>query len=170
MAFWEALEPSELSASEEYKTGTSSSLEVLCSSPTRYYDQSSPKQDTTDTHQIHQIQYQVPNIYTAIKMQLLTFVPTFLLCALAAASPVQTTRSDSPAYECNKICIATQMCVVLPENGEEVCVDPAMCGGYAGIKCEEGLRCLDNPYDDCDPANGGADCAGVCAPYVPFDE
>jgi hypothetical protein len=37
-----------------------------------------------------------------------------------------------------------------------------LCGGFAGIACDEGLVCADDPSDDCDPNNGGADCGGVC--------
>jgi hypothetical protein len=36
------------------------------------------------------------------------------------------------------------------------------CGGIAGIPCEEGAICVDNPKDDCDPKRGGADCPGIC--------
>ena len=35
-------------------------------------------------------------------------------------------------------------------------------GGIAGIQCEEGFICEDDPRDDCDPLNGGADCGGIC--------
>eukprot|EP01083_Nonionella_stella_P065844 172872_1 len=38
----------------------------------------------------------------------------------------------------------------------------ALCGGVAGIACEGGFYCVDDPSDDCDPANGGADCGGIC--------
>jgi len=38
------------------------------------------------------------------------------------------------------------------------------CGGIAGFGCPDGKVCVDNPHDDCDPANGGADCGGVCRP------
>ena len=39
---------------------------------------------------------------------------------------------------------------------------PAFCGGIAGIACAEGQHCVDDPSDDCDPKNGGADCGGIC--------
>jgi hypothetical protein len=38
------------------------------------------------------------------------------------------------------------------------------CGGFAGDICEEGEACVDDPSDDCDPNNGGADCIGTCEP------
>lgn len=37
-----------------------------------------------------------------------------------------------------------------------------LCGGIAGLSCAEGLVCIDALKDGCDPANGGADCAGIC--------
>jgi hypothetical protein len=39
---------------------------------------------------------------------------------------------------------------------------PITCGGFAGTPCPENLKCVDDPSDDCDPNNGGADCGGVC--------
>jgi hypothetical protein len=40
---------------------------------------------------------------------------------------------------------------------------PAFCGGIAGIACpRRGQLCVDDPCDDCDPAQGGADCGGIC--------
>jgi len=36
------------------------------------------------------------------------------------------------------------------------------CGGIAGLVCPSGLECVDDPNDDCDPAQGGRDCGGVC--------
>ncbi|MFL5344110.1 MAG: hypothetical protein ACJ8AT_04920 [Hyalangium sp.] len=37
------------------------------------------------------------------------------------------------------------------------------CGGFANIPCPEGLLCVDDPNDDCDPNAGGRDCGGICA-------
>lgn len=37
-----------------------------------------------------------------------------------------------------------------------------MCGGIAGFSCPGDMKCVDDPSDDCDPAKGGADCAGIC--------
>jgi hypothetical protein len=39
---------------------------------------------------------------------------------------------------------------------------PTSCGGLAGLACDEGKVCVDDPSDCCDPANGGTDCAGIC--------
>jgi hypothetical protein len=40
---------------------------------------------------------------------------------------------------------------------------PKFCGGIAGIQCVgRDEYCVDNPYDNCNPAKGGADCGGIC--------
>ncbi|UQA64057.1 hypothetical protein [Polyangium aurulentum] len=59
-----------------------------------------------------------------------------------------------------------------PESGDRMAPEPAVetmaaaegqfCGGFAGFPCPEGFNCEDDPRDACDPANGGADCGGVC--------
>lgn len=36
------------------------------------------------------------------------------------------------------------------------------CGGFAGLECPDDLTCVDDPSDACDPAQGGADCIGMC--------
>ena len=41
------------------------------------------------------------------------------------------------------------------------------CGGITGKPCPKGLVCIDDPNDDCDPDNGGADCGGICVPRTP---
>lgn len=48
---------------------------------------------------------------------------------------------------------------------EGACAAPppgSFCGGIAGIQCPDGQVCVDDENDDCDPADGGADCGGVC--------
>lgn len=48
----------------------------------------------------------------------------------------------------------------LPDVGGK-CVQ--FCGGIAGIPCHgDNEVCVDDPNDGCDPANGGADCGGIC--------
>jgi hypothetical protein len=41
-------------------------------------------------------------------------------------------------------------------------VQPIACGGIAGKQCPVGQTCVDDPNDDCDPNEGGADCGGTC--------
>jgi hypothetical protein len=36
------------------------------------------------------------------------------------------------------------------------------CGGFGNIQCPSGLQCVDDPNDTCEPAEGGADCGGIC--------
>jgi hypothetical protein len=36
------------------------------------------------------------------------------------------------------------------------------CGGFAAIPCPEGLTCVDDPRDTCNPNLGGRDCGGIC--------
>jgi hypothetical protein len=38
------------------------------------------------------------------------------------------------------------------------------CGGLLGTQCRGNQVCVDDPRDDCDPRNGGADCIGICRP------
>jgi hypothetical protein len=50
------------------------------------------------------------------------------------------------------------------ESGSLASRSFAVCGGFAGIKCNAGFRCIDDPSDSCDPKQGGADCSGICVP------
>jgi hypothetical protein len=36
------------------------------------------------------------------------------------------------------------------------------CGGFPGTPCPGQGDCVDDPADDCDPEQGGADCGGLC--------
>lgn len=60
-----------------------------------------------------------------------------------------------------------------PSEGEGAKEPPVgqFCGGIAAIQCPEGLVCVDDPRDDCDPQRSGADCGGLCVhpdcPQVP---
>ncbi len=36
------------------------------------------------------------------------------------------------------------------------------CGGITGAPCPAGFVCKDVPGDGCNPAQGGADCPGIC--------
>ena len=88
------------------------------------------------------------------------------------ACPVEKEFFDDPRDSCT------------PSNGgadcPKICCDPykpagvvdidqclaevplEICGAISGLPCGDGRTCFDNPYDDCDPATGGADCSGVC--------
>ncbi len=52
----------------------------------------------------------------------------------------------------------------LQHVGAQASEGPVTCGGLAGLPCPEGFTCVDDPTDDCDPSNGGADCLGICRP------
>lgn len=45
----------------------------------------------------------------------------------------------------------------------KACPEPLVCGGISGQSCEPGLRCVDDPTDECDP-DMHADCRGICVP------
>ena len=48
-------------------------------------------------------------------------------------------------------------------DGLGICVLDKMCGGFAGLPCDNpAMKCKDDPRDQCDPLNGGADCGGLC--------
>jgi hypothetical protein len=49
-------------------------------------------------------------------------------------------------------------------EGDELGVNAKgqFCGGFGNFPCPEKYTCVDDTTDDCDPANGGADCGGVC--------
>jgi hypothetical protein len=53
----------------------------------------------------------------------------------------------------------------IPDVGG-ICVPQAFqtCGGFAARQCADGMGCVDDPADSCDPNNGGADCGGICVP------
>jgi len=48
-------------------------------------------------------------------------------------------------------------------DGYGICVVDKLCGGFAAFDCGDSRQvCVDDPRDDCDPKNGGADCGGLC--------
>jgi len=54
----------------------------------------------------------------------------------------------------------------LLDNRWQAAPEYAQCGGFAGpYTCGgDAMECQDDPRDDCDPQNGGADCGGICVP------
>lgn len=66
---------------------------------------------------------------------------------------------DGTTY--NNSCFAARAGVAVAGQGE--CKPAAaFCGGIANIPCPTGESCIDDPSDDCDPQQGGADCGGIC--------
>lgn len=100
------------------------------------------------------------------------------ICGWADASGVCTDRPDAcialydPVCGCDgntygNSCSAASAGTSVQHEGECEEAPAQFCGGFAGIACPGGLECVDDPADDCDPANGGADCGGICAPPEP---
>lgn len=68
---------------------------------------------------------------------------------------------DNKTYDNN--CFASMNGVNISSQNECRDDEPILqCGGFAGLTCSDGYVCVDNPLDDCDPNNGGADCMGIC--------
>lgn len=61
-------------------------------------------------------------------------------------------------------CPQGYVCQGAANDGTGSCVK--RCGGIAGIQCDSGEICVDDPTDNCDPNNGGADCMGTCKTCV----
>ena len=61
-------------------------------------------------------------------------------------------------------CAASGMVGCAADVGSNTAEARLACGGFAGFPCPDGLICVDDPSDGCDPARGGADCIGVCRP------
>jgi hypothetical protein len=70
------------------------------------------------------------------------------VCVLGALGQVACVTEEAEAEE-------SLMAVEGTKQGQ-------FCGGIAGIACPEGLVCVDDPSDSCDPEQGGADCGGIC--------
>lgn len=78
--------------------------------------------------------------------------------------PEVCTRIYDPVCGCNGVtygnaCEAAAAGVSVSSEGACASV---FCGGIAGFPCPGSGQCVDDPSDDCDPENGGADCGGVC--------
>ncbi len=73
---------------------------------------------------------------------------------------------DEPVNPCAAVlCPVDTLCEVV--DGEPVCTPNApptgpFCGGFGGFPCAGAGTCVDDPSDDCDPEQGGADCGGIC--------
>ena len=85
---------------------------------------------------------------------------------VCATRPDVCTDIFDPVCGCDGVtypnaCNAAAVGVPVASRGE--CeTDGQFCGGIAGFPCPDGQTCVDDPSDDCDPQNGGADCGGIC--------
>lgn len=72
--------------------------------------------------------------------------------------------SDGITYQngCSVACAG----VGLACDQECPCIVGDPCGGFGGLPCPTAFECLDDRSDACDPATGGSDCPGVCAPLA----
>lgn len=84
-----------------------------------------------------------------------------LLLLSASAIAVPTDKTPCPLF-----CPPNEICVTDPSTKQSFCVKPVECGGLVVKRCPKGQKCVDDPRDDCDPDDGGADCSGVCIPNV----
>ncbi|KAJ4392088.1 hypothetical protein N0V93_005709 [Gnomoniopsis smithogilvyi] len=90
-----------------------------------------------------------------MKTSRLSLVATFAFSTLVASSP--TARANT----CLVKCPADNVCIADPKP--RCAVPDGACGGFAGLECTNPADvCVDDPRDDCDPLQGGADCIGVC--------
>ena len=105
-------------------------------------------------------------------MKLLLLLSALAATALAAPAPGTIATSEYPrcggrrGLQCPE---EGQVCIDNPYGCSQavdclgICVAPRVCGGFLGIGCPAGQRCVDDPRDDCDPHGGGSDCEGLCA-------
>src|SRR5688572_24377692 len=83
-----------------------------------------------------------------------------------ACGPVTCARGEECCNESCGICtepggVCTQQ-FCTGEDAGSGSGNPPFCGGIAGFTCPGAGQCVDDPSDDCDPENGGADCGGLC--------
>jgi len=85
---------------------------------------------------------------------------------VCAVRPDVCTEEFAPVCGCDGVtysnaCFAARAGVAVDHRGE--CAPrPPFCGGIAGFPCPGSGTCIDDPSDDCDPNQGGADCGGIC--------
>ena len=95
---------------------------------------------------------------------------------LSGSTLVITTRVTSPGINCPRLnSLSFPVALVKFKRPREArstsfvrddrvndCAKVVSCGGFLGTPCPGVGECVDDPKDDCDPNNGGADCSGVC--------
>jgi len=83
------------------------------------------------------------------------------LCPTGTTCVVHASHAEcAPGDKCALVrCAAGTHC----EAGSCIPDEPQqLCGGIAGFPCPGAGKCVDDPSDDCDPKQGGADCGGMC--------
>jgi hypothetical protein len=65
-------------------------------------------------------------------------------------------------WACTETAEAAQASLTTESDGAGRPREGQLCGGFAAISCPEGLSCVDDPHDSCDPNEGGRDCGGIC--------
>jgi hypothetical protein len=79
------------------------------------------------------------------------FVGLTMMVGCAVSTPEPT---DGQSFGEESSAVERQFCSAVKHQ---------FCGGIAGIQCKNPNEiCIDDPNDNCDPNNGGADCGGIC--------
>jgi hypothetical protein len=77
---------------------------------------------------------------------------------IALFDPVCGCDGETYSNSCHAAAAGTSVA----HEGECEAPEGQFCGGFGNLPCPDGQQCVDDPNDDCDPMNGGADCGGVC--------